>query len=133
VKSFLVSLVCLFVLFASFGQALKYPALKPQIVSLREIVPRGWTMMDSVSGDLNRDGIKDFALVLQMEDEIPLASDRGETDTTRFRPRILVVLLANGRDGSLRVSEESNTFILCHDNPYMDDPFNGLEIKKECL
>jgi hypothetical protein len=49
------------------------------------------------------------------------------------QPRILALLFWDNSTNGFILKEQSNTFILNHDNPNMDDPFDGLKIEKGVL
>jgi hypothetical protein len=61
-----------------------HPAIKRQAQQLTNCVPPGWEIRDGASGDLNKDGLTDEALVLE---RLPR---KGKTGTAL--PRMLVVL-----------------------------------------
>lgn len=122
--------VCLFYSGVVFGQAFSYPTLKSTCHSLTDIVPPHWIILDSVGGDLNNDGVRDYALALQSIDSVQLTANE---DTTKAKARILAILFGTQNKGTLHLKIQSNTFILCHDNPYMDDPYDGLHIEKNVL
>src|SRR4030095_1186015 len=49
-------------------------------------------------------------------------------DTVITQPRILIILFKNRADNSFELVQQSNSFILMHDSPTMDDPFHELNI-----
>ncbi|MCA6381681.1 MAG: hypothetical protein IM574_11920 [Cytophagales bacterium] len=129
-------LTILYLMNAGFlsGQTFLYPKLKTEFNSLLEIIPTKWTIIDSVSGDLNKDRIKDYALVLQTIDSVHLINEEdGNIDTIKTQPRILAIIFGDKRESRFVLQMQSNTFILYHDNPYMDDPFDGLSIDNNVL
>lgn len=121
----LASLAC-----SCYGQGFSYPAVPLQGRLTHDFVPAGWAVRDSARGDLNGDGGADAALVLQRRDSVTLVNASGDTVTTQ--PRILVVLFRTAAH-ALRLAEQSNTFILPHDNPAMEDPYRGMTIAKGSL
>lgn len=116
---------------ASYGQNLSYPSIKTTGQSIIDFVPTGWTILDSAYGDLNKDGIKDAAIVIQHRDSILLINSLEDTVLTQ--PRILLVLFKKSSENSLRLVEQSNSFILKHDNSAMDDPYQELAINNGIL
>ena len=88
-------------------------------------------MLDSASGDLNRDGKADIAMVIQHEDSV--LSVNGFGDTVLTNPRILLVLFRDKDQKGYTLAEQNNSFILNHDDPIMDDPFEEIGIKKGVL
>jgi hypothetical protein len=115
----------------SYGQNFTYPSIKTAGQSIIDFVPSGWTILDSAYGDLNKDGIKDAAIVIQHKDSISLVNSLGDTVLTQ--PRILLVLFKKSSDKSFQLVEQSNSFILKHDNSAMDDPYQELAINNGIL
>jgi hypothetical protein len=115
----------------SYGQDFAYPSIKSKGQSIPDFIPAGWTILDSTYGDLNKNGIKDAAIILQHKDSVSLVNSLEDTVLTR--PRILVILFKNRSDNSFTLIEQSNSFILKHDNSIMDDPYQGIAIDKGIL
>jgi len=111
---------------ASYGQDFAYPSIKSAGQSITDFVPAGWTILDSAYGDLSKDGIKDAAIVLQSKDSFSLLNSLE--DTVMTQPRILLVLFKEPADNSFVLIEQSNSFILKHDNSAMGDPYQALAI-----
>ena len=115
----------------SHGQDFSYPSIKTKGQSIIDFAPTGWIILDSTYGDLNKDGVKDAAIILQHKDSITLVNNEGDTILTQ--PRILLILFKSPVDNSLKLIEQSNSFILKHDNSAMDDPYQELTINKGVL
>jgi hypothetical protein len=115
----------------SYGQDFAYPSIKSKGQSIIDFVPVGWTILDSASGDINRDGIKDAAIIIQHRDSVTLVNSLEDTVLTQ--PRILLILFKKPVDYSLELIEQSNSFILKHDNSAMDDPYQELAINNGVL
>ena len=98
---------------------------------ISDFIPTGWKILDSVKDDLNKDYIDDAAIILQHRDSVTIVNADG--DTTLTQPRILLILFKNTVSNKFELTEQSNTFILKHDNPAMDDPYQGLAINKGVL
>jgi hypothetical protein len=49
-----------------------YPDINKFGKSLSDFSPKNWEITDTISGDLNKDGIEDFALVAVCKDSIKL-------------------------------------------------------------
>jgi hypothetical protein len=129
-RHFLLFILTIFVS-VSYGQDFAYPSIKSKGQSIIDFVPVGWTILDSVSGDINRDSIKDAAIIIQHRDSITLVN--GLEDTVLTQPRILLILFKKPVDYSLELIEQSNSFILKHDNSAMDDPYQELAINNGVL
>ncbi len=128
-KTLLTFILTLF-LGLSYGQSFSYPAISSKGHRLNDFVPFGWTILDSAKGDLNQDGRKDAVIILQHDDSVRLIKSE---DTILTQPRILVILFKNTSDSSFHLSEQSNSFILTHDDPFMDDPYQEMTIDKGVL
>lgn len=115
----------------SYGQNFSYPSIKSTGQSITDFVPAGWTILDSAFGDLNKDGIKDAAIVIQHRDSISMVNSLDDTVLTQ--PRILIVLFKSAANNKFTLTEQSNSFILKHDNSIMDDPYQGITIDKGIL
>jgi hypothetical protein len=117
--------------YISYGQNFSYPSIKATGQRINDFVPTGWTVLDSAYGDLNKDGIKDAAIVIQHRDSISLVN--SSEDTVLTQPRILLLLFKNPATNKFSLIEQSNSFILKHDNSIMDDPYQGITIDKGIL
>ena len=115
----------------AYGQDFSYPSIKATGRSIVEFVPTGWTILDSAYGDLNKDGSKDAVIVIQHNDSISLVNSLEHTVLTQ--PRILLLLFKNAVNNKFTLNEQSNSFILKHDNSIMDDPYQGITIDKGIL
>lgn len=115
----------------AFGQDFAYPSIKSTGQNISDFVPTGWTILDSAYGDLNKDGTKDVAIIIQHIDSILLVNSLEDTVLTQ--PRILLILFRKPADKSYELIEQSNSFILKHDNPTMDDPYQEMTINNGIL
>jgi hypothetical protein len=116
---------------ASYGQDFNYPSIKVKGQNISDFVPVGWTILDSTYGDLNKDGSKDAAIIIQHKDSVTLVN--SPEDTVLTQPRILFVLFKNPADNSFMLMEQSNSFILKHERDHMDDPYQQLAINNGIL
>lgn len=115
----------------SFGQHFAYPSIKSTGQSIIDFVPAGWTILDNAYGDLNKDGSKDAAIVIQHRDSVSLVNSLEDTVLTQ--PRILLILFKKPSENSLQLVEQSNSFILKYENSAMDDPYQELAINNGIL
>jgi hypothetical protein len=117
-----------------FGQNFTYPIIKKKGTSVNDFVPVGWIIRDSVMGDLNNDKLIDIVLILQHVDTVTLTRTEDDiTDTVKTQPRILAVLFRDSSDKVFHLKEQSNSFILTHDDIYADDPYQSVVIEKGIL
>ena len=128
----------LFILLAlcsnSFSQNFSYPFITATGKRLSDFVPAGWSIRDSAKGDLNRDITDDVAMVLEYKDSVSIEKQQdGIIDSVKTIPRILVILFYSRDNKNYYLREQSNTFILNHDDPMMDDPYVSIKIEHELL
>jgi hypothetical protein len=117
-----------------FGQDFSYPTIKNEGETITNFIPKGWTVRDSASGDLNNDNNKDYAVILQRKDSVTILKEEDDfTDTIITQPRILIILFRNNSSNKYQLVEQSNSFILNHDNPTMEDPYKSMKIEKGIL
>lgn len=128
---FLLPIVLL--LFVSFakGQSFSYPSISDNGKQVIDFIPSGWTSLDSAIGDLNKDSLSDIAIIIQHADSAILLTDDGDTVITQ--PRMLLILFQNPDKQSFRLAEKSNTFILNHDQPNLEEPYQAMTIQKGVL
>ena len=126
----LLTFISTLVISLSFGQNFSYPSISETGLTTRDFVPAGWTILDSAAGDLNRDKLNDAIIVLQYTDSLLLIKGEVAEDSVLTQPRMLVILFRNPRDNNFYLVEQNNSFILNHDNPSMDDPYQGINIYK---
>jgi hypothetical protein len=115
----------------SYAQDFVYPSIKSKGQTVADFVPVGWMILDSACGDLNKDGIKDAAVVIQHRDSVSFVNSLKDTVLTQ--PRILLILFKNTSGNNFTLIEQSNSFILKHDNAAMDDPYQQLAVNNGIL
>lgn len=78
-----------------------------------------WVIMDTMTGDLNRDNYLDMLIVLESDAKF-VATDE---------PRPLLILIGTA-DGEMKVAEQNDNVVLCQDcGGVFGDPYDGLAIK----
>jgi len=88
--------------------------------AMSENVPGGWEIMDTMTGDLNRDKYSDLLIVLSRVGEFG-------NDSDLVRP--LLILTGNSA-GELIFRERNDNVVLCyHCGGVMGDPYDGLAIR----
>jgi hypothetical protein len=125
----------LFIGIAAFSQSsFSYPAIAVAGNSIADFIPEKWTLLDSTAGDLNKDRYSDLAFVLQYEDSIPWPEDETNfEDTVLTQPRILVIAFQDTNTHAWELKLQHNSFIGLYDNPFLDDPFQGIGIQRGVL
>ncbi len=95
--------------------------------SLQEIIPKGYEIRDSVSGNLNNDQFNDMIFVLKVSNEDSLAS---KSEVTVKREAIILYGTAKGYS---IVARNMNAVYCATCGGVMGDPFVGLTIENECF
>lgn len=93
--------------------------------SLQEIIPNGYEVRDSVSGNLNNDQFTDMIIVLKQKNEDSLAAI---SETTIKRETIILYGTASGYSVIAR-SMNAVYCVIC--GGVMGDPFVGISIDNE--
>ena len=99
-------------------------AQAPEIpAELAPFIEKGTRALAVESADLDRDGTRDYVLVLEKVDA------KGEPVEAEEGQRPLFVIL-RGADGTLRLVKRNDRVVLCsHCGGMMGDPFAGVEAK----
>lgn len=95
---------------------------KPKFVA-SEIIPKGYTILDSVTGNLNLDDFQDMILVLKKTNE----ENTDTMDDEESRP--LYILLGD-INGSYTIAAKNNKTVYCSNcGGIFGDPYEGITIK----
>ncbi len=99
--------------------------------TLKDIIPKNCTILDSKTGDLNFDGIPDLVFAIQSTEKMNIKKNDGlGSETYDLNPRILGIYFGT-KSGVLYQKLVSKEFIILRDNPVMDEPFDGFAISKK--
>jgi hypothetical protein len=110
--------------FAGPPQAPRNPA-PPLPAAIRRALPTGYTVLDAARGDLNRDAVPDWLVVLHRPDE---AKTSDVVSHPTKRPLLLFV---GSVGGTYTLAARADNAVYCVDcGGIMGDPFMGLAIKK---
>jgi hypothetical protein len=120
----LLSFCLLLLALASPKQAPREPT-PPLPAAIRRALPAGYTVLDAAQGDLNRDAVPDWLVVLHRPNE---AKTSDVIDHPTKRPLLVFV---GGAGGTYTLATRSDNAVYCVDcGGMMGDPFMGLAIKK---
>jgi len=103
----------------------EYPLLNYSGRGINSIVPDGWEIIASSEGDLNKDDLNDFVVVVQKNVNI-----EKDGIVEIFILRILGIYLQQ-KDGMFVKHTQSNSFIISKENQEMNEPFQGIYITKD--
>lgn len=98
----------LFALGFSQDNAALYPDFREQDLNSIEKNTE-WNVLNRATGDLNKDGLSDYALILESQNSI-LEKRCGDCKMVKSKPRIIVVLL--GQNIGEKVIIQNNEFII---------------------
>ncbi len=83
-------------------------------------IPEGYYLVDSSSGDLNRDSFPDLLMILEKEEE-------ENADDQKKRP---LLILIGSNNGSYELKAENDQVVLCSTcGGSLGDPYQGISIK----
>ncbi len=108
---------CIFILTTKFTEAAK----------LSEIIPDGYSIKDSVSGNLNNDQYNDLIMVLKRTDEDSLALIN---ESTVKREMIILYGMANGYSV---IARNMNAVYCVNCGGVMGDPYEGISIENQTI
>ncbi|WP_025663125.1 SH3 domain-containing protein [Aquimarina megaterium] len=106
-----------------------YPVELPRSgTKLSDLIPQGWKVLSTSSGDLNNDDIDDIVFAIQntLPENLEFNDGPG-IDTLDLNPRVLGIYFGKS-DHIFEKKLQSNEFIILRDSPTMDEPFDGVKI-----
>lgn len=123
---------CIILLFFSLpgnvlrAQNYQYPVLKKNGANAEAFLPKGWHVMTQTTGDLNKDGLADLAVLIEA-DSVVKSLKEWENDQ---QPRILFAAFRQP-DGQYNLAVQSNeSIMLANEGGVFGDPFDALEINR---
>lgn len=117
-----------------FGQNFSYPIITSHGQNISDFIPKNWVLLDSAKGDLNNDHFDDLCFVIKYKDTITLVKQsENYLDTILSQPRMLIISFLNPSSKQFDYVEQSNTFIMSHDDPNMEEPYQGISISNQVL
>jgi len=108
------------------AQNYQYPVLKQTGVLAESFLPGGWHVLTQATGDLNKDGLADIAVLIEADSVV---KSLKEWDNQQ-QPRILFAAFRQP-DNQYRLSVQSNeSILLSNEGGVFGDPFDALEINR---
>ncbi|TCB32977.1 hypothetical protein E0H82_14810 [Acinetobacter sp. ANC 4910] len=104
--------------------------------SYSKFVPQGWKILETATGDLNRDGQIDAALIIQQNNPNNIKSHEGlGSDRLNLNPRKLLVLFKTAQSYQLMTENYSLPTENDEESPCLADPLEdgGITIAKGLL
>lgn len=123
----------------TFGQkTFNFPKLKQQGLSVEQLTPANWTVIETAKGDLNQDGISDMALVFEYNKVIDEIRTYGDNNSDIIKetqkPRVLAIYFQNKSSGTFNLSVQNNDFILrSEEGGKLGDPLQQISIQDQQL
>jgi hypothetical protein len=103
----------LFILFLkvgfALGQTTSYPKINTEGNKVEDFIPKGWALIDSVNGDLNKDNLDDRAFIIATDEE---------EDGNYTRDKILVVIFCDTAANNYKLVEQTGKLFA----PLQDKP-----------
>ena len=93
----ILTILILITYLSSFGQTFNYPALSSKETKIENFIPKNWTLLKLAKGDLNKDSLPDFAMVIQFKDTVSLVNSEKNSENEEYRdtvyaqPRMLLI------------------------------------------
>ncbi|MFN8344476.1 MAG: hypothetical protein U0X91_05715 [Spirosomataceae bacterium] len=107
----------------------KYPVLPKAGLKAESFVPKGWHILEKAEGDLNKDNLRDLAVVIETVKPVKNLKE----PEVEVPPRILFVALQQV-DGSYQLSVQSNESVfLSNEGGIFGDPWAGMTIERGTL
>jgi hypothetical protein len=108
-----------FFLLLFFSVSFAAGAQSPDPQLFQNLIPGNHSLLDSASGDWNKDGYKDLVLILKND------AEEQNPDTTRP-----LLLLAGTADGGYKLLARNDSVVLCKGcGGVLGDPYAGIVIK----
>jgi len=93
--------------------------------SIRRVLPAGYAVLNAAQGDLNRDAVPDWLVVLKKPNE------QKTSDVVSHPTKRPLLVFVGGTGGTYTLAARSDNAVYCVDcGGIMGDPFTGLTIKK---
>ena len=106
--------------------------LKSSASVLMHFIPFGWEIYDLATGDLNDDGEKDYAVIIQRHDSMRYVAD--EYFVSSYRDRLLIILLWQASTKNYILAFQNAEFIPTREgNMLANEPIEKIDIQNQQL
>ena len=115
----------------SEAQVSENPSLPRSGNSINSLIPTGWHLLDSATGDLNKDKLNDLVLIIEADSTVQIMrKDAVEEYEWEGNPRILCVYLRE-KKGGYRFSVQADDLVLwSNEGGMMGDPFTTIVVER---
>jgi len=118
------------VVISSNAQNYRFPILPKAGNSAWDFAPKGWSVTDSIHGDLNRDDLADIVFVLRKKDSV-LMRDKDGNDY-KMLPQALAIAVKNSN--GYRLLDVNSEILIDYNFPETyGPPFSSMDIKNNVL
>ncbi len=102
-------------------------------VNIKNSIPQGWIVRDTASGDLNKDGQIDIAIVIQDDNSAyyKTENDGFGYDSINLNKRLLLVFFKT--ESGYELIKKVDNVIPEHEMPTINDPYGGISIMNGIL
>ncbi len=92
---------------------------------LNEFIPEGYVLLDTATGDLNRDPYGDMVMIVKKSNE------KETSDVVDHPEKRPLLLYLSQQDGTYKLAARNDNVVLCIDcGGMMGDPYTGIAISK---
>ncbi len=124
-----VLIICILLFTSSVFAEIHTVDLKNHGASVTDLTPKGWKLLASTAGDLNKDGLDDLVFIIQNTDPENIEKNTGlGSDTIDLNPRIMAIYFQDSQTKKYNKQKQLDDFIILRDSPTMDEPLDGLSI-----
>lgn len=107
------------------NEPLVAPAPPALPAAIRRALPAGYVVLEAAQGDLNRDALPDWVVVLNKPNE------KKTSDVIDHPTKRPLLLFVGGAGGAYTLAARTDNAVYCVDcGGMMGDPFTGIAIKK---
>lgn len=110
------------------------PKLRTSAPQINDFVPPGWIVLHSAHGDLNGDSLTDTVLVVKgNKAKFKQKNNNMGVDIFDTNLRLMLVLFKERSGNVYKLAESNDNMVRGADFPTMDEPLDGVSIKRGVL